>query len=136
MAKPQLPDEKQLKFSRERIEKAWLILRKHALMGPLVHRARLKLIENGARIRNPTVREGAMDPQQPDNAARPARSSATPLCSATRTRSANGEAGCWVFEGGLPGDWNVGHGSACRARWAWIDAASASVARAIATLPT
>ncbi len=50
MAKTHLPDEKQLKFSRERIEKAWLVLRKHALMGPLVHRARLKLLDNAPQV--------------------------------------------------------------------------------------
>ena len=36
--------------------------------------AGLKLIENGARIRNPTVREGALHDQEPSNPTSPARS--------------------------------------------------------------
>jgi predicted metal-dependent peptidase len=50
LAKQHLPDEKQLKFSKERIEKAWMILRKHALIGPLVHRARLKIIDYAPQV--------------------------------------------------------------------------------------
>ncbi|HYF51825.1 MAG TPA: hypothetical protein VEJ63_20580, partial [Planctomycetota bacterium] len=46
MAKQPRPlDEKDLKISTGRIEKAWEDLRKHTLMGPLVHRARLKILE-------------------------------------------------------------------------------------------
>ena len=46
MAKQPPPlDEKKLKISTERIERAWENLRKHVLMGPLVTRARLKVID-------------------------------------------------------------------------------------------
>jgi predicted metal-dependent peptidase len=38
-------DEKTLKISTQRIERAWEDLRKHVLMGPLVQRARLKIID-------------------------------------------------------------------------------------------
>ena len=41
----QPPDEKALKFSRERIDRAWQDLRKHVLIGPLVQRARLKIVD-------------------------------------------------------------------------------------------
>ena len=42
--KPHVLDEKDLKKSAERIDRAWEELRKHVLMGPLVHRAKLRVI--------------------------------------------------------------------------------------------
>ena len=42
--KAHLIDEKDLIKSAKRINDAWEILRKHVLMGPLVHRAKLRVI--------------------------------------------------------------------------------------------
>ena len=52
MAKKTPPplDEKDLKISTQRIERAWEDLRKHPLIGPLVTRAKLRIIDYQPQI--------------------------------------------------------------------------------------
>ena len=59
MAMKPLKDDKDLKRSIDRIERAWEDLRKHVLLGPLVHRARLKIIDYEPQVAAMFERTGA-----------------------------------------------------------------------------